>query len=473
MHYPHHTLWFLFILMGLNMASGVERFQIEPHSFYEVDMRYVNLIQQDIYLPLSRPWFKPLNDHEESFLLQLQPKLSPKGKKYDAGLTSWIQFNLHNNLVIVNEMLLNYASQNDSSYIGHEWRSISGYTKQSFLAWQSKLLSKGEVSIQAGRFYSQLGSGRHGQLLLGPNMRPMDQLSLSFGHPISKNLSARFFFQTSALDKMGADNRFLSLHRLELLSNKWYIALSEALTYTRNSQGIDLVYLNPFIFYHLEQLNGPGLLGNTIGTLEVGYKWHTSSVYAEILIDDVQFDNEVKGDLEPNEVGGLLGYENAGNNYYVSIEGVTLTNRTYKTSIPSEWFVHRNKPIGYELGSDVGRINILARYYAKQNWHIDAQIDMIWQGEGELSKAWDTPWNDDSITMETGYSEPFPTGVVEELTEVSIEVLRHWDIERWVSLGISYQNTTNLNHISDKTDSGFNIYFGASWTLEYATHFDQ
>ena len=381
LHIPRKIFWCLYILFGLTAGFGVERFQIDPNSFHEVEMRYINLNQQKNIFPLSRPWISPNPEPKKSLLLQLQPSLSTYRDKNDGGLSSWIQLNLDDNLVIITEMRLNYASQNDSSYIGKEWRSISGLTNQSFLYWREGFGLSGDMAIQVGRFYSQLGSGRHGQLLLGANTRPMDQLSFSLGHSISKNLSARFFFQTSALDKIGSDKRFMSLHRLELLGNKWYVALSEALTYTRNNQGMDLVYLNPFIFYHLEQLNGPGLLGNTIGTLEVGYKWNTSNLYAEILIDDVQFDNEVKGDLEPNEVGGLLGYEYAGDSYYMSIEGVTLTNRTYKTSNPSEWYLHRNQPIGYELGSDVGRINLLGRYYIKQNWHIDTEIDLIWQGE--------------------------------------------------------------------------------------------
>jgi hypothetical protein len=471
MQIQHKIFWFLYILIGLNIAFALERNQIQPNSFHEVDMRYLSLKQQQNILPLLRPWVLT-NVGEESFLVQLQPTLTPSGGKHDVGLNSWIQINLNNTLVLINEMRLNYASQNDSTYIGKEWRSISGLTNQSFLLWQPKLGNKGDLHFQAGRFYSQLGSGRHGQLLLGANARPMDQLSISLGHSISTNLAVRFFFQTSALDKIGSDKRFMSLHRLEVHGSKWYVALSEALTYTRHNQGMDMVYLNPFIFYHLEQLNGPDLLGNTIGTLEVGYKWNTSNLYAEILIDDVQFDNRIKDDLEPNEVGGLLGFEYAGTNYYLSIEGATLTNRTYKTPNGSEWFLHRNKPIGYELGSDVGRINILSRYYAKQNWHIDAQFDMIWQGEGEFSKAWDTPWKDESITMETGYSEPFPTGVVEESTEVSAEVMRHWDRERWVRLGISYQTTKNVNHVADTNDRNFNILLGASWTLEYEAIFD-
>ena len=52
---------------------------------------------------------------------------------------------------------------------------------------------------------------------------------------------------------------------------------------------------------------------------------------------------------------------------------------------------------------------------------------MIWQGEGVFSHPWDTPWMEESISMETGYSEPLPTGAVEQYTIFSVKVMRHWD----------------------------------------------
>ena len=458
--------------MGLSTVFGVDRYQIEPNSFYEINLRYADLMNSDYTPHLTKPLIIPLKD-SESLLFQLNPSLSPNGDEHNLDLQTWIQIGLGDDIIVVNEMRVNYAAQNDSTYIGKKWRSLSGFTNQSFFCFKRKLGSKAEMNLQAGRFFRQHGPGRHGQLLLGANIRPMDQIAFSLNRQISNSLSVRFFFQTSALDKIGSDKRFMSLHRVELIANRWYVALSEALTYTRKNQGMDLVYLNPFIFYHPEQLNGPDLSGNTIGTIEFGYKWNTSNIYAEILIDDVQFDNEVKGDLEPNEIGGLLGYEHAADKYYLSIEGVALTNRTYKTPNPAEWFLHRNQPIGYELGSDVGRINLLARYYFKQNWHIDTKIDMIWQGEGDLTHPWDTPWDDESVTMETGYSEPFPTGVVEQSTVISTELMRHWTRERWISLGVSYKKVVNVDHVSDIDNSEFSFHLGASWTLEYGTIFEE
>ena len=435
-------------------------------------MRFEQLKLDYYDLPLSRPWIIPRTDNRKSFLLQLQPKLEPSSTKYDVSLGGWMQARLNDNVVLVNEMKLNYASQNDSSYIGREWRSISGTTNQSYLLWNRQIGKTGGMIFQAGRFYRQLGPGRHGQLLAGSNHRPIDQLSISLAKSFSKNAYIKFYFQTSALDKIGTDNRFMSLHRLEMKGGNWYFAVSEAMTYARKNQGQDAVYLNPFMIYHFEQLNGPGLSGNTIGTIDFGIKWKTSHLYSEILVDDVQFDNEVKGDLEPNELGGLVGYEFAGQNFYLSVEGVTITNRTYKTPDLAEWFVHRNEPIGYELGSDLGRVNVLTRYYLKENWHLDATIDMIWRGEGELSHPWDTPWMEEAVTLQDGYSEPFPTGVVEKSAILSVEVMRHWDRERWLGLGISYRDISNLNHVLNSDRSEFNLHLNASWSLEFEAIFD-
>jgi hypothetical protein len=464
-------LYAMFVLALNYSISAGERLQVEPNSFNTINLRYEQLKQTD-YEPLDRPWFLFNRDPNQIFLLRLQPTLTPNHHAHDAGLKSWIQLNLTNNIVVINEMLLNYASQNDSSYLGKEWRGGSGLTNQAFVHWKKRLALRSDLVVQAGRFYSQLGPGRHGQLLLGVGSRPMDQLSLSINKPIKKNLSARFSYQTTALDKIGSTKRFLSLHRLEIAGKKGYIAVSEGLAYTRKDQGIDLVYLNPFLFYHGEQLNGPNLSGNTIGSIDFGFKWNTHHIYSEIIVDDVQLDNDVIGDLEPNEVGALFGYEFAGPDYYLSIEGVSITNRTYKTPDRSEWFLHRNEPIGYELGSDIARVNVLSRFYPMKLWHIDAEVDLVWQGEGDFSHAWDSPWINDSVTIMTGYSEPFPTGIVENTRRFSLEVMRHWDQERWLGLGIVYESIVNANHSAGFDEQSWHILATASWTFDYAINID-
>ena len=457
-------------LIALQVLTAASRIQIQPNRFYELDLRYNNLQSSQTVYVLERPFLtQPLP--KDAFLFQIQPSISLESGESVPSLTSWMQLELKSGYLLVNEMQFGYDSDLDSTYIGKEWRGARGETVQSFLQWSNAWKTDSEFLVRAGRVYSQLGPGRHGQLLLGSRSRPLDQISFSYLRNLSKSLSARFYYQTATLDKINFNKRFLSLHRFEILGKNWYINFSEALLYSRHNQGVDAVYLNPFLFYHGVQLNGPDMEGNTIGTVEIGYSWLTNHIYGEVLIDDVQLDNEENGDLEPNEVGMLAGFERAGENHYLSVEAVAITNRTYKTPDRTEWFLHRNIPIGYELGSDVARLNLLNRYYFKEGWHLDTELDVIWRGEGNMNKAWDTPWVDPSVTIESGYSESFPTGIVEQSTRLLAEVLHHWTAERWISVGLSYESIQNVDNIEDANDKGLQFKLGASWTLDYEFDF--
>ena len=105
-------------------------------------------------------------------------------------------------------------------------------------------------------------------------------------------------------------------------------------------------------------------------------------------------------------------------------------------------------------------------------WHIDAEVDLVWQGEGDFSHAWDSPWINDSVTIMTGYSEPFPTGIVENTRRFSLEVMRHWDQERWLGLGIVYESIVNANHSAGFDEQSWHILATASWTFDYAINID-
>ncbi|NQV14265.1 hypothetical protein HQ531_02320 [bacterium] len=271
--------------------SQAQRLQLIPGSFEEIEFRYNSLRDSSGSSKSERPYFLERSQEDGLLFLQLQPLIHNGKHGTDTDLISWVQLSFNNNLTLINEMQMNYASQNTSTYDGKEWRSINGLTNQSFLRWANQNREKNSILVQVGRFYSQLGEGRHGQLFLGAAYRPMDQLYFSFSRILYPNFKANFYFQTSALDKINSNKRFMSLHGLQISSEHWYVAINEALLYSRSAQGPDLVYLNPFIFYHLEQLNGPELLGNTMGTGEFGYKWDQNRFYIEVLIDDVQLDN--------------------------------------------------------------------------------------------------------------------------------------------------------------------------------------
>lgn len=370
--------------------------------------------------------------------------------------------NLPFDMSFVNIMALDPYATEDTNYIGREWRGMSGYTEQAYMLWYPSFLRKKhfETRVIAGRCYLINGRGRKGSLLFSSACRPMDQIRLEFA-------SKHFAFQTIAakLDKYNNDERYLSAHRLTLFFGRFQIAVNEVLLYGGANRDVEWVYLNPFLFYHAEQVNGPGLDGNTIGSVDFYYAGKRWGMYGELLIDDIQLDKQEPGDLEPNEIGGLVGIDIADpfgwNGVYVGCEYVAITNRTYKTPNRYEIYLHRNVPIGYPLGSDLDRWNVnVKKYFTK--WQIIGELDVIRRGEGEMSKSWDQPWM--NYTVKEGYSEPFPTGVVEKTMDVGLEVRYLPDYRKYIFLQTNYRRIENIGH-SDKNEKDFVLTVGLHWFL--------
>ncbi|MBP9004619.1 MAG: hypothetical protein KBG36_00010 [Candidatus Marinimicrobia bacterium] len=382
--------------------------------------------------------------------INLDYQNQPQSKLYPQ-LRTFGSLSVTKNLSITNVMTLDPFATENPDYVGKEWRGLSGYTEQAYLMWSAKVFR-----LTAGRSYIVFGPGRKSSLLFSSAARPLDNLKLDI---FLKHLS--FQGITAKLDKMDNHERYLSAHRLSFYLGNWAIGLTEAMLYTGSARNLEFAYLNPFLLYHGEQLNGPDLNGNTLGTLELSYTGRNWIAYSEFLVDDIQFDKEEPGDLEPNEVGCILGMDIADPfkipGVYLGMEYTAITNRTYKTPTRSEWFLHRNVPIGYELGSDLDRINVLVRKYHK-NLQFALEFDHIRQGEGDLNKPWDSPW--DSLTIEQGYSEKFPTGVVQTTSDVGLEVTWMPDYGKYIYARLTYEAIKNIDH-GNKDQKGLIVSVGA------------
>ena len=446
-----------------------------PYQRSNIDIRYLQssgLINQiDIsQLPLTNKDLFQNSSKFPKFLYHLQ---LPKSKNahnakfsaypimvYDGDsfihLRSKVEINLGKNLTIQNTMLLDKSLKDQSEYIGEHWRGYVGYAEEAFIKYLNK--KKIDYIFKFGRFFSYWGPGRTGQLLLSSASRPLDGVQAILKY---KNVS--FAWKASKLDAISGKNRYLSSHRVTYKNKKFRISLNETVLYGGASRNFELAYVNPFIIYTGEQQNGPELKANTMLSIDGRYQFSKKSIYFEFLIDDYQVDADVVNDLEPNELGLILGADFSFKKLYLGAELVGITNRTYKTSQDYEWYLHRNIPIGYGEGSDLWRANIFSRYYFSQDWQFDFEIDFLVKGEGEMSYPWDTPWTDDGITMETGYDEPFPTGIPERQFEASVGIFRLFDSNKWISVELKYITIDNIDHISNTINDDIEVSIGLSW----------
>jgi len=377
-------------------------------------------------------------------------KLYPQLRTFGAAILPY-------GISVVNVMTIDPYATINPNYIGKEWRGLSGYTEQAYFLWQTKY-----SRLTFGRSYLLTGPGRNSNLMFSGAARPMDQVRLEF---FQKYFSFQSVF--AQLDQMNGANRYLNSHRLTLFLKGFQFSLTETLLYGGKNKQLELAYLNPFLFYHGEQMNGPNLLGNTLGSLEITYVGHRWQVYTELLIDDIQLDQQEPGDLEPNEIGVVAGFDLADpfgvEGVHLGLEYTALTNRTYKTATPYEWYLHRNVPIGYAGGSDLDRWNLLVKKYLK-SWQLIGSVDYLRRGEGDMDQPWDQPWM--NYTVEQGYSEPFPTGVVEKTADLGLEIRWLPSYNYYGFIKINYQSIQNFDHISQNKQNLI-LTLGLHWNIRY------
>jgi len=347
----------------------------------------------------------------------------------------------------------NQYDYNNPAYKGYKWRGVSGYTEQAYISLKWK-----RCHLKIGRDFLKWGPGQSGTLVFSNIARPLDQFlsAVSFG-------PFKFTFVASELDQFAPKNlngitvpvrRFLSGHRLDLslYHGRIQTAISEVVVYGGENASFDIVYLNPIIFYHGATKNGASD-SNVLPTMDLLiYAKKNLQFYSSLLIDDIQIEKTGPGDLEPNEIAWLAGMKWADpigmKGMAVNAEYVRVANRTYKTPHPPELFTHRGMPLGYPLGHDFDYLQLgLSKWFGKDLW-LELKSSQTAKGEGSLFTPWDEPWM--AYTVKEGYSEPFPTGVVEKQTLVSASMRyycsTHWGLEA----DLFYSSRKNADHVSGR-----------------------
>ena len=299
-------------------------------------------------------------------------------------------------------------------------------------------------------------------MILSDISRPLDHLfaSVKFG-------PFKFSFLASELDEFSAVTidsiripvkRYLSGHRLDLRlwGGRLQAAVSELMLYGSANENFNIVYLNPFIFYHGAHKNEASLSGNVLPTIDfLFYLNKKLKIYTSLLIDDLQVEKTSNVDLEPNEIGWLIGFNYVDifqiSGLTVNLEYTQIANRTYKTEDSTGTFIHRNQPLGHPLGNDFDHWQLGLSYWLNKSLWIKLNYSYTRNGEGSLYTPWDTPWL--NYTLAEGYDEPFPTGIVEKTNRVKLGV--SWYSNTWLRFlgSLSYSDVNNQHHSSGKTDS--------------------
>ncbi len=349
----------------------------------------------------------------------------------------------------------------DTTYMGRNWRGLSAFTEQGYVSYETK-----RFSVLFGRDFRRWGVGRRGTLLISDYSRPLDQIAaeLSIG-PVELS------FIASELNRIEEKRRFLSAHRIDVhLSNSLNVGVSELLIYGGANASPIAAFTNPALVFHGENLNEDSR-SNTLGSIDI--LWYPKRYWrlsGAILIDDIQLDNKELGDLEPNEIGIILGIRRANplnvDGVDIWAEYVRITNRTYTTPNREETLIHRNRAIGYFLGNDFDSWEFGASIWLAEGMKIVSSLTLIRDGAGGINEEFTTPWLEkDSdgnyiYSIESGYSEPFPTGTVQGIT--SFEIRAEKSISNRLKVRIDFENRSydNFRNVEGETESENRFFIG-------------
>ncbi len=409
-----------------------------------------------------------------SYLLGYLDKIQEKNPAYRGIYYLGGGIELGPYVYIANNYVSNQYDYYDPKYSGYKWRGISAYTDQAYINFAFN-----HFNLKLGRDYLRWGVGNSGALVLSDNTIPLDQLNFKI------NVGCfRFSFITSQLNSVHINdstgtytaNRFLAAHRLgiSLFNGRMQASVSELIIYGGPDSFFNLTYLNPFIFYHGAKKNGAPD-NNVLPSIDILlYPKNNWQLYGSLLIDDIQLDKKVPGDLEPNEIGWLIGtkyadpFDLAG--VTISTEYVRIANRTYKTPYPWERFTYKNRLLGYFLGNDLNYFQIQIDKWFNRKLFIRAKYSSLNKGEGNVFSPWDEPWM--NYTVEQGYHEKSPSGIVESTHKIGFFI----DYNPSPFLGFNaefhYVSMKNFNHVKGATHKDFIWRLGIRLNFSYLRDFD-
>ncbi len=369
---------------------------------------------------------------------------------------------------------LDRARAVDPFYEGKKWRGLAGDIEQASL-----YLNVGQLRVTMGR--EQLfWSVRPVNLFISASAEPLDLFRLQYQ---KGRLGFEFFFarlDASRPDSVDIlrlsndsfnDNRYLVGHRIDItIRHNLRLSLIETVTYGGEGRPAELYYLNPLQFFHTAQLNQDQNDNTMLGGEVSWLPRRGLHLYGQLLVDDFQIEKKSHGDQEPNEIGVVLGIfkTNGGDTYHsdLRLEYTKISNRTYHQREPRNRYLYKNRSLGHSLGADADSLSASVKFWLKQDFSFEIETALTRHGEGSIYNSWDEPWS--TSTSET-YSEPFPTGIVQQSRHLAVYLKGYVPFNSYlsrhlfVSLGAgsgSFKNERNMSGVNNVRSW---ITFGITW----------
>lgn len=297
------------------------------------------------------------------------------------------------------------------------WRG--GYTgnfKRSYLqTLLGGVYNKNKLDLLVGRDWIFWGASPYSSVGISDNSPPFDQVRLTY--TVGKLKATAFTAQLDATwyddgSKRYLAKRYMSGHRVDYQYNdRFEIGASEWVLYGGDAQTLEWKYANPITFYYALQYNAK-VDDNIMFAFDAAIRPVDGlRFYGEWLADDFQY---VPGANDPHAVAWLCGIEWYPQRYWarrlgVHTEYVRGNRWAYTHLVPENQFTHFGDIIGHPISTDSDTFTFSVSYQVTENAQAKFNAAVSRNGEGTVA---------DRFYGEDFKSLPFPTGVVERVTEI-------------------------------------------------------
>jgi hypothetical protein len=412
-------------------------------------------------------------------------------------LRSEIGIDVGNHLLLYTDGTIDQTLRDDTLYTGFTKFGLDVLHQQAYVQYSDRY-----VDLTFGRDYLSWGYGDDGTVLVSPTAGAFDMVSA-----LLKTKIMKFNWFVAQLNQMPdftpdpynplesggpstADsipplaNRYFTGSRIEFnIGDKVFLGGFQAATFGGPYASINLENTNP-VRLNYETTANDGLGGSTNNFLgaDISVFWPKNlNFYGNLLIDDWQVDHKTRGDLKPNlyaiEAGvrasnvfesfGLSGTD-------ASLQYMMAGNRVYNEYnwVSFEKLMLRNYPIALPYGDDFWDIDLRLSQWLTCDWEIGIEVMHLEHGSSNIYGPYTMPWlTDSTITVQTGYKEPFPYGVIQETNLFEASLIYQPQQNLYGKAMVSYSQNRNYQYVSG-IDKGvfsflFTIYYDFSMTVPF------
>lgn len=409
------------------------------------------------------------------------------GLRFRPTLRAEFGFDVGNHFLLYTDATVDQTLLDDTLYTGSTKFGLRALHQQAYVGYSDRY-----IDFTFGRDYLSWGYGNNGNVLLSTTAGALDLASILVKTSVMK--FNWFVAQLDTLPTFTPDkynyapfgpgptygeptlpaNRYFTGSRFEFnIADKVFLGAFQAAVFGGPNAPIDLEIVNPLRITYEPENNDYKNLNAFLGA-DFSIFWLKGfNFYGDFMIDDWQVDHKTKGDLKPNLYSLDLGLKAADVLAGLGVSGtdanlqyMEVRNRVYNEYNWSsfEKLLLRNYPIANPYGDDFWNINLRLSHWINRDWKVGAEIMHLEHGSSNVWDFYTMPWlTDPNITVQTGYTEPFPYGTIQVSNIFQVSALYQPYNYLYGQASFSYSQNHNFMYVSG-VDKGV---FSLTLTLYY------